>query len=545
MNRRQFLATSSATVLSPLMVLHGAEPVELPAAHRKAVRLRRRRIAVQQDVHWVMMNYAKLHPEGTPPFAPFLEAVFSYVDEPGSQIDGIWWDIGGCASGAKYPSTVAPREAHPLVMQWQRTGLDWAGELVKETRRRKLEVFWNHRISEVDLAPDGSKANAPDPLKVQHPDWVLPTSWWPHGMWNLASEGLQAHKVAILRELAECYDLDGVQIDFSRHIPCLPLGRQWELRDQVTNFMRKVRLMLQEVAQKRGRPLLLAAKVPQTLAGCGVDGFDLAAWARQKLVDVLTLGSRTMDVDVEGIRASVGPEVQLQPCFDDHHATDGYRYAPSEYLRGIFANHWQRGADSVATFNWAIATPAVAKAMGGEVAPLTHQMAFKEIGSLQTMAGKDKSFAVERRGGYPWAEGFFNRNDTAPLPVALPEGGTVKQVLHISDAPAQGNALTLRCVLFQAAVDVALEILFQGMPLAVTTRDANWKDAQIFSPRKQPDSGGKGEYKVNPKQQLLRIECTVPNTVWKQGENEVLIRAVGQGAGIQLEKLEGLLSYAV
>src|SRR5258708_36795114 len=102
-----------------------------------------------------------------------------------------------------------------------------------------------------------------------------------------------------------------------------------------------------EGGQQRGRPLLLAAKVPQNLAGCRADGFDVGAWAEQRLVDVLTLGSRSMEVNVEEIRAAVGPEVQLQPCFDDHHATEGDRYGPIEFLRGGFANHLRRRADDV------------------------------------------------------------------------------------------------------------------------------------------------------------------------------------------------------
>jgi len=68
--------------------------------------------------------------------------------------------------------------------------------------------------------------------------------------------------------------------------------------------------------------------------------------AGRGLVDVLTLGSRAMEVETERFREAVGERVQLQPCFDDHHATDGYRLAPIEVLRGVFANHWRRGADS-------------------------------------------------------------------------------------------------------------------------------------------------------------------------------------------------------
>jgi hypothetical protein len=525
-------------------------PVELPADHRDAMRRRKRRIVIQHDVHWVMLNYGKMHPDGGAAFAPFRDAVFSYVDEPGSQIDAIWWDIGGNATGAIHPSKVAPATASALVQQWLREGLDWVEQLVNETRRRKLECSWNHRISEVDILPEGGHSKQPDPLKLEHPDWVVQTSWWPHGMWNLAAAGLREHKVALLREIATRYDLDGMQIDFARHVPCLPVGRQWELRDHVTEFMRMVRRMLLEVARQRGRAFLLAARVPQTLAGCRTDGFDVKTWAEQRLVDVLTLGSRSMDVDVEGLRAAVGRQIQLQPCFDDHHTTDGYRYASIEFLRGVFANHFQRGADSVMIFNWPIGTPEVARAVGGEIAPLTRQTAFKEIGDPRTLAGKNKMFAVERRGGYPWAEGFFNRNDTAPLPAPLASDGRAAEfVLRISDAPDSSNVkLVLRCVLFRATEQDEFGIRINCAPLSIHLRDVEWKDAQIFSPSRQPASGGKGQYQVNPKQRLLRLECHVPRDAWKRGPNRIEVRVASRAPSppdevIQLEKLEAHLRY--
>lgn len=523
---------------------------ELTAEHLAVVNTRQRRIVMQHDVFWVLLNYLKKHPESVPSFEPFRDVVFSYADEPGSQIDAIWWDIGGNAVGSVYPSEVFQPDVHPLVKQWHEAGVDWRKELINETRRRKLETFWNHRISEVDILPEGGHAKVPSSLKIQHPDWVLPATWWPHGMWNLAAEGLRTHKTAVLREIATRFDLDGIQIDFARHVPCLPVGRQWELREHVTEFMRQVRTMLLQVAQQRGRPFLLAARVPQTLAGCHADGFDVTAWGEQQLVDVLTLGSRTMDVDVEGIRAAVGPGIQLQPCFDDHHATDGYRYAPIEFLRGVFANHFQRGANSVVTFNWSMATPELAETVGGEIAPLTHQMAFQEVGDPQTLAGKDKIFAVERRGGYPWADGFFNRNDEAPLPLPLSNDRSATLTLHLSDAPPTipGKAsVTLRCLLFQAKETDTFAIHFNGRPLSISSVDPTWQDAQIFSPKPQPASGGKGIYRVNAEQRLLRLDAVVPSDTWKIGANEVTIRLttpdVAADRTVQLEKLEAHLRY--
>ena len=555
MKRRHFLCSSASGGLfsSALPVLaDDSPPVSLSSAHRDAVRLRKRRIVRQHDVYHVMRSYAKMHPNGKAPFGPFRDAVFSYIDEPGSQIDAVWWDIGGNTVGPVYPSRVLPQVVHPLLQSWLRDDVDWVRELVSETRRRKLEVFWSHRISEVDGLPEGGhEKERMHPLKAAHPDWTVPCSFWWQGMWNLASAGMREHKVAELRELAENYDLDGIQIDFARHAPYLPAGRQWELREHITRFMRMLRLMTLEVGKKRDRPFLLAARIPRNLAGCRMDGLDVTAWAEQELVDVLTLGTRSMDVEVEGFREATGGAVQLQPCFDDHHATDGYRYRPIEYLRGVFANHWQRGADSVVTFNWSIGRPEVARTVGGEIGSLAQQIAYREIGDPLTLVGKDKIFAVERRGGYPWSDGYINRNDDAPLPLPLDGGGRFAEVpIRISEGPDPDRAsLVIRCVLFGAKEGDQFEVRLNGVRLNIAVSDPEWKDAQIFSPGPQPTSGGKGQYRIDPKQRLLRIDSSKLTSGWRAGPNRVEIRLTPPSSRkadrvVQLEKVEGMLRFA-
>jgi hypothetical protein len=357
--------------------------------------------------------------------------------------------------------------------------------------------------------------------------------------------------VKALREVAERYDFDGLQIDFARHVPCLPPGRQWELRHHVTELMRMARGMVLEVGRNRGRPLLLAAKVPQNLKGCHVDGFDVAAWCGKGLVDVLTLGSRSIDVDLADFRRIAGRNVKLQPCFDDHHTTDGYRYAPIEVLRGVFANWWQQGADSVVTFNWSCAPPEACKRLGQLTGPITHQQAYHEIGSPATVAFKDKTFVVQRRGGYPWAEGFFNRNDTALLPLRLRSGTPATIPVRLSDNLAQHAArvksVTLRAVLFGAPDDQTVHAKLNGAPLPLLTRDPRWKDAQIFSPKPQPASGGNGVYRVDPRQRLLRLDFNVDPRNCRVGQNLVRLligRTSEPAAEVALEKLEVRVCYS-
>jgi hypothetical protein len=292
--------------------------------------------------------------------------------------------------------------------------------------------------------------------------------------------------------------------------------------------------------------------VPRNLRGCRVDGFDIAEWSRQNLVDVLTLGTRSVDVDVAGYRqATAGSHIKLQPCLDDHHATDGYRYPPIEFFRGTFANWWQQGADSVVTFNWSNAPPEICERVGARPGPQSQRQAYHEIGSPQTLARKDKMFVAERRGGYPWAEGFFNRNDTAPLPVKLkPDGQPTTLTIRISDdLPGLADRLkqvTLRAILFGTSTDDQVEVRLGNTALQPPIRNHDWKDPQIFSPRPQPSSGGTGQYKVNPAQELLRLDFAVDPQTCRLGGNQVDIHLVCDATvphDVVLEKLELHVDY--
>ena len=549
--RRDFLKSMSAgfggVLAGPALASsHIDDAIQLSAEHHKAVN-RRRRIVVQYDCHGQMGR----------DFDQWIDYRFRYADEPGTQIDALWWDLGRLGN-VVYPSKLLNLfDNHEGFKKWRDQGIDMVQRLVEETKRRNLECFWHHRVSEVDIRRDGKGAawkDQPDPLKQAHPDWTL-KCWWPHGLWDFSVSEVRQITIASLREVAERYDFDGIQLDFARHVPCLPLGHQWELRHHVTDLVRGVRRMLLEVEQKRGRPFLLAAKVPRNLKGCHIDGFDVEVWAAENLVDIFTLGSRSMDVDVAAFRrVTAGHNIKLQPCFDDHHTTDGYRFPPIEVLRGVFANWWQQGADSVCTFNWSNAPPDVQRKLRDDylLGPDSHQQAYHEAGSAESLQFKDKVFAVERRGGYPWAEGYFNRNDDAPLPVNLANDDQPTELrLRISDdlsaCAGKVKNVLLRVVLF-GTNDAVVEAVLNGVSLPLRTRDPDWKDAQIFSPRPQPSSGGTGLYRINPKQRLLRLDFAVAPHACHQGENVVQLRladpakqpATGQ---VALEKLEVHLQY--
>ena len=182
---------------NPFRPLHAA-----PSREHLAALARRRRLLLQEDANMPMEAFAL-------PIDQWLEFRFRHCDMPGSQVDGIWWDIGLAEDTyAVYPSDVLPRLRLPGLDRWFEQGIDWVREIVEGCHARGLEAFWSNRVCPVDFpqpfvpgkpVPHGDPARR-NPLKADHPEWVN-RCWWPQGLWNLARAEVRERKVRILREL--------------------------------------------------------------------------------------------------------------------------------------------------------------------------------------------------------------------------------------------------------------------------------------------------------------------------------------------------------
>ncbi len=472
---------------------------------------------------------------------------FGYADEPGSQIDTFCLDVSN-EGLSPYPSRILPQWNHPGLRQWWDQGIDYIERLIAACHQRRLRCFWNHRVSEVERGlggfriGGGTEMEILNPVKRAHPDWVI-RSWWWQGNWNLAAPGLRDYKLSLLDELLGRYDFDGLQLDFARHIPVLPPGRQWTQRDDVTQFVTMVRRLLLRRSAQRGHPILLAVRIPENLRGCRIDGFDVEQWVDRRLVDILTLGSRTVNVDLAAFRDLTRKSpVRLQPTLDDWHATDGYRNPPIEFFRGVFGNWLRQGAHSVGTFNWSSASPAAALAVGALAGPTSQGQANLEVGALSTLESRAHFYVIERRGGYPYAEGYFNRNDDALLPCLLANHGAPEE-LTLAVWEDISRPARLHLVFFALRPDDTIAVEWNGTPLTPTLRDPAHTDAQIFSPGPQPVSGGQHHHRAVTSQSLTRLEFVLAPGQVKKGANRLILRVATRGVFrpaefIKVEKAE-------
>jgi len=435
--------------------------IELTSEHIKAVN-RQRRIIFQDDV--LANQPFRIEPVSSKLLNHAIDFYMSRLDEKPNQIDSVWFEWGE-GNTAVWPSNILPRTKN-VFPKWWETGIDPIQVLLEETRKRGREVFFSYRINGSDNDPmfdPPHPMDKPIPMKAEHPDWLI--QLW-HSFWNFAVKEVRDLKVNILREVAEMYDFDGISIDFARVPALFEQEHQWENRDFLTDFIREVRLMLLEVEKQRGRPFLLAARVPENIMGCHFDGMEVERWAREKLVDIFVLGCRSSDVDIAAFRRiTAGTGIKLYPCWDEHHSSDGYHEAPIEVYRGVYANWWGQEADGVHTFNLTHSSSSDRWEVQCQI--------YREIGSPETLKYKDKVFYVQRRGGGhgpnvvpnpdDWSTPrhmYFNTNMFAPLPATLANDGKTDTLFTLTAADD-----------VNATADKIEEITFRMLLSDSTTKD--------------------------------------------------------------------------
>ena len=489
--------------------------VSLSPEHVRAAS-RKRRTILQYDARTVATECGGLRaPKGMSLADAYRARLWGYIDSCIGQLDSIHWDacfsdqIAFCRRGS------LPQESNPVFHALWEQGFDAYDEYISGCRKRGLECFLSHRVS-------GPDVGGVEPLKREHSEYYI---WDWTRMTNFAVPEMREYKLGFLREIMELYDFDGYSLDFCRHTPFLEPGRQWELRENVTEFLRDLRKMTLGFEEKRGHPILLSARVPETAEGCRQDGLDIAAWAKERLVDSLTVGSRSFEVDLESFRRETGSSIRLFPCFDAHHQSDAYADPPAEVLDAVFSNFWDQGADGIVLVNlcacdWDTYIRTCA-------APFrTHRHSLEKVlpvlGDRALLAPLDKTFVVERRGGYPWENGAANNNRTKQLPRVLKNNGAPETVfLQVSDPVAERadlSELFLDVLVYGVLPGDRLSVRFNGEELAGDTEDGV-ADRQIRPLQPEYVSGYHTDLLPEREERFTRVRCRVKPEAVLRGRN--------------------------
>jgi len=326
------------------------------------------------------------------------------------------------------------------------SGKDPCQMLLERTRERGLEFFASLRMNDTHYKDQPFSPFLDQFYYDNLHNRLGPTDGRLNTEFDYRKSTVRDYYFGLIRDAVETYDIDGFELDFTRNCRFFPPEFPEECAPIMTQFVRRVRALLDEWGGKRGKPICLAAAVPHSLAGCRKEGLDITTWARLGLIDVLCLSSpflATFDHDIHDTKLKL-PGVQVYGGCDRNvgYGFDGSgRVVPMETYRAMALDYLRQGADGIYLYNvmsWTMnyekASLAV-KRHGGqgdtEGSPIDYDRGLMdEVGSVETLENLDKLYVYSPAG-----------ESLAPsLPVTVPAKGEVTLRMRIGDDIARADA---------------------------------------------------------------------------------------------------------
>ena len=166
---------------------------------------------------------------------------------------------------------------------------------------------------------------------------------------DFAHKEVRDYTLAQVAEMAERWDVDGIELDWMRFPLNLRAGREREDAHFLTEFMRQARETVN--ARQKGRKMRLAVRLPRSPQLAKLAGYEVDVWLRERLVDVVIGSSLFLpdpDLPVAEWREFVGfynPEVVFLPSIDCFMLPD------IAHFRGMAWRYQQGGAQGLYLFN--------------------------------------------------------------------------------------------------------------------------------------------------------------------------------------------------
>ena len=384
-------------------------------------------------------------------------------------------------------------------------------------------------------------------LRRRHPEYLIghpreallpgTQQWGISTGLNYARPEVRAHMLAIIGELIDRFEIDGIELDFMRHPAFFRIEEAYANRYLATDLVRQVRGRLDARGQAEGRKLNLAIRVPPTLDDAARIGLDAAAWIEEGLPDLLIAGGgfRPFEMPISRfVEAAAGTGCRIYGCLE---ALAGC--LDEEKLRGICSRYWDAGVDGLYLFNYYSLAAAWKREVLGRLA------------DPAALARADKRYEADSAAREPptsqlgWS--FRNAIPLAQLPVLFsgPTGRAVTLTLDVADdVPGAWRAGSLASATL--GLDFSRLPENAGMEIAINGHPLSWPDRRratgTWTQTSYPD-----DMSTRPPQLVERpidgdqIELALDPGLLRKGENLLRLRRTDtEAAAVETIELKGL-----
>lgn len=247
-------------------------------------------------------------------------------------------------------------------------GNDLIQQQIDVCRERNTGVFINYRLNDAHMINKTTKDTADIAFSaeifVEHPEYRIGAM--SDGTWEQVLDfrfpEVREHKLKLIRELIENYEIDGFELDFCRRFALFNTDKTTEKERLriMTDFVKEVRSMLDEATAKDGRYRHLSVRIPIYDDIYGKLGIDLEEFEKAGVTIFNFTSSYFMDqnFDLAALKSNIKDAyVYCELNFTTAVAYDEeglriHRRATEEQYYTTALTAYNQGADGISFFNF-------------------------------------------------------------------------------------------------------------------------------------------------------------------------------------------------
>ncbi len=395
--------------------------------------------------------------------------VDTFVQEAYTQGWTTYWRV----DDLEYDARPQHRRFLPLLEQ----GIQPLGVLLKHCHKRQMEFLAGIRINDNHGHISVKQgAGAGSSFLVKNTQWQLKDA--PPGPYYELSTPLdfsfsqvRDYIFGVASRLVDRFPVDGLELCFRDH-RYFPPGQGPERKSLMTELVRRVRQMLDDAGQKRGKRLRLGARVFQTLGECRQLGLDPETWISKGLIDYVSPND-TMHTEPNARYEEFRGLTQKGSCLlypgilpwtsQRMRSRQGGQPMSLEQQRAAAANMYGAGADGISFYNhfnpqsWAPFYP-------------QQLLQLAEMRDSKALLGGDRHYVFEP--GWAGCLGFGA--DRASTGVVKADRLVLKRIpgsagsyrFRICENLSEARGATLLFRAFGAKLQDRLEVKINGKPIS-------------------------------------------------------------------------------
>jgi len=319
----------------------------------------------------------------------------------------------------------------------EKRGTDILDACLSRAKEKGLEAFITYRMN--DLHFNDTASHCP----IEYPDfWLAHPQYWMNedigwksrGAFDFSFKEVRDHKLDMISEQLEKYGatLDGYDLDFMRFFLYFKSGEGEKNAPLMTDLVKAVKAKIDELSAKRGKKILLSARVAPDLGFSLKKGLDLKEWVRLGLLDFVTIGvhfTGNPAMPVAKFKKDLGASIPVYASTESGGYNSRINYSHGMF-RGMASHILAQGGDGIYLFNFSFDNyqKKLQLEANENVCRIITPELLNELGSLETLRNRNKIYCLDDGG----SAGYGYKPDT-PLRLLVSPENCAPATIFIGD----------------------------------------------------------------------------------------------------------------